>query len=170
MELDQQEEVADRRRLEALEQEIQERKYREKELLKVMEQRQARMRHQTAVINRRKAGETRLENQRQNALEQIRIAEEQIADLPNATGYSHKKLDELEVQIADKKSELECPVCFEEAVPPILQYSPCVAQHLVSVPSVGTSKLLMLKRLSQSSTCFNSRLAANAGLPTQWPC
>ena len=122
LELDQQEEVADRRRLEALEQEIQERKYREKELLKVMEQRQARMRHQTAVINRRKAGETRLENQRQNALEQIRIAEEQIADLPNATGYSHKKLDELEVQIADKKSELECPVCFEEAVPPILQY------------------------------------------------
>ena len=170
LELDQQEEVADRRRLEALEQEIQERKYRKKELLKVMEQRQARMRHQTAVINWRKARETRLENQRQNALEQIRIAEEQIADLPNATGYSHKKLDELEVQIADKKSELECPVCFEEAVPPILQYSPCVAQHLVSVPSVGTSKLLMLKRLSQSSTCFNSRLAANAGLPTQRPC
>ena len=36
LELDQQEEVADRRRLEALEQEIQERKYRKKELLKVM--------------------------------------------------------------------------------------------------------------------------------------
>ena len=53
LELDQQEEVADRQRLEALEQEIQERKYRKKELLKVMEQRQARMRHQTAVINRR---------------------------------------------------------------------------------------------------------------------
>ena len=89
MELDQQEEVADRRRLEALEQEIQERKYREKELLKVMEQRQARMRHQTAAIDWQKATETRLENQRQNALEQIRIAEEQIADLPNATGYSY---------------------------------------------------------------------------------
>ena len=43
MELDQQEEVADRRRLEALEQEIQERKYRKKELLKVMEQSRGRL-------------------------------------------------------------------------------------------------------------------------------
>ena len=124
----QQEEEEDRRRLEALEQEIQERKYRKKELLKVKEQRQARMRHQTAVINRRKARETRLGDQRQNALEQIRIAEEQIADLPNATGYSQEKLNELEDQIAAKKGELECPVCYEEAVPPIYT---CVAQHLV---------------------------------------
>ena len=124
LEKKQQEEEEDRRRLEALEQEIQEKKYRKKELLKVKEQRQARMRQQTAVMNRRKARETRLGNQRQNALEQIRIAEEQIADLPNATGYSQEKLNELEDQIAVKKGELECPVCYEEAVPPIY---PCVA-------------------------------------------
>merc|ERR1719209_1278644 len=55
-------------------------------------------------------------------------AEQQIADLPNAFGYSQEKLQELEDQIAAKQSELECPVCYEEAAPPIYT---CVAQHLV---------------------------------------
>merc|ERR1719209_529964 len=125
-----QEEETDRRRLEALEQEIQERKYRKKELLKIKEERQLWFRHQMFVLNWRKAEETRLGDQLQSALTQIEIAEQQIADLPNASGYSQDKLQELEDQIAAKKTELECPVCYEEAAPPI--YS-CVAQHLVCV-------------------------------------
>ena len=131
-----------------------------------MEQRQVWMRHQTAVINRRKARETRLENQRQNALEQIRIAEEQIADLPNATGYSYKKLDELEVQIADKKSELECPVCFEEAVPPIYA---CVAQHLVCAKCrykqvINVEKIIAILHRLQLETCGECRTPYPAAL------
>ena len=66
--------------------------------------------------------------QRQSTLRQIKTAEQQIADLPNASGYSQEKLQELEDQIAAKQSELECPVCYEEAAPPIYT---CVAQHLV---------------------------------------
>jgi len=123
-----QEEETDRRRLEALEQEIQERKYRKKELLKIKEERQLWFRHQMFVMNWRKAEETRLGDQLQSALTQIEIAEQQIADLPNASGYSQEKLQELEDQIAAKRSELECPVCYEEAAPPIYT---CVAQHLV---------------------------------------
>jgi len=123
-----QEEEADRRRLEALEQEIQERKYRKKELLRVKEERLLWFKHQMIVMNCRKAEETRLGDQLQSALTQIKTAEQQIADLPNASGYSQEKLQELEDQIAAKKSELECPVCYEEAAPPIYT---CVAQHLV---------------------------------------
>ena len=79
-------------------------------------------------MNRRKAEEITLEIQRQSALRQIKTAEQQIADLPNASGYSEEKLQELEDQIAAKRSELECSVCYEEAAPPIYT---CVAQHLV---------------------------------------
>jgi len=123
-----QEKEADRRRLEALEQEIQERKYRKKELLKIKEKRQEKIGGRLFLLNRRKAEEITLEIQRQSALRQIKTAEQQIADLPNASGYSQEKLQELEDQIAAKKSELECPVCYEEAAPPIYT---CVAQHLV---------------------------------------
>jgi len=122
------EEEVDRLRLEALEQEIQERKYRKKELLKIKEKRQEKIGGRLFLLNRRKAEEITLEIQRQSALRQIKTAEQQIADLPNASGYSQEKLQELEDQIAAKKGELECPVCYEEAAPPIYT---CVAQHLV---------------------------------------
>ena len=122
------EEEADRRRLEALEQEIQERKYRKKELLKIKEKRQRKIGGRLFLLNRLKAKEITLGVQRQSTLRQIKSAEQQIANLPNASGYSQEKLQELEDQIAAKRSELECPVCYEEAAPPIYT---CVAQHLV---------------------------------------
>ena len=122
------EEEADRRRLEALELEIQERKYRKKELLRVKEARQVMIRGRLILLNRRKNEEISLGVQCQSTLRQINSAEQQIANLPNASGYSQEKLQELEDQIAAKKSELECPVCYEEAAPPIYT---CVAQHLV---------------------------------------
>ena len=114
--------------LEALELEIQERKYRKKELLRVKEERQVMIRGRLILLNRRKNEEISLGVQRQSTLRQIKTAEQQIADLPNASGYSQEKLQELEDQIAAKQSELECPVCYEEAAPPIYT---CVAQHLV---------------------------------------
>ena len=122
------EEEADRRRLEALELEIQERKYRKKELLRVKEARQVMIRGRLILLNRRKNEEISLGVQCQSTLRQINSAEQQIANLPNASGYSQEKLGELEDQIAAKRSELECPVCYEEAAPPIYT---CVAQHLV---------------------------------------
>jgi len=123
-----QEKEADRRRLEALEQEIQERKYRKMELLETKAKRQVKIGGRLFLLNRQKAEEITLGVQRQSILRQIKTVEKQIADLPNASGYSQEKLEVLEDQIAAKRSELECPVCYEEAAPPIYT---CVAQHLV---------------------------------------
>jgi len=123
-----QEKETDRRRLEALELEIQERKYRKRELLKIQEKRQVKIWGRLFLLNRQKAEEITLGVQRQSISRQIKTVEKQIADLPNASGYSQEKLQELEDQIAAKRSELECPVCYEEAAPPIYT---CVAQHLV---------------------------------------
>ena len=111
--------------MEALELEIQERKYRKKELLRVKEARQVMIRGRLILLNRQKNEEISLGVQCQSTLRQIKSAEQQIANLPNASGYSQEKLQELEDQIAAKRSELECPVCYEEAAPPIYT---CVAQ------------------------------------------
>jgi len=58
----------------------------------------------------------------------VKKFEKNLADLPSAPGFSHDVVNLLDDQIASKRKELKCPVCFEEAAPPI--YS-CVAQHLV---------------------------------------
>ena len=54
--------------------------------------------------------------------------EEEIATLPSAPGFNQDMLSLLNDQIATKRSELMCPVCFEESAPPIFS---CTAQHLV---------------------------------------
>jgi len=58
----------------------------------------------------------------------VKKFEKNLADLPSAPGFSQDVVSLLDNQIAAKRKELLCPVCLEEAVPPI--YS-CVAQHLV---------------------------------------
>ena len=51
-----------------------------------------------------------------------------MEDLPSDSGFSQDVSILLDDQIATRRKELECPVCLEEAAPPI--YS-CIAQHLV---------------------------------------
>ena len=71
----------------------------------------------------------RLERQHEEAKVRIVEVEKKIADLPTATAdYSQEMLSILEKQIAVKRRELECPICFEESTPPIYT---CVAQHLI---------------------------------------
>merc|ERR1719432_299955 len=71
---------------------------------------------------------TRLKRQREEAKLEVEKVEKEIADLPAAPGYSQDMLTLLDNQIAAKRRELECPVCFEESAPPIYT---CNAQHLV---------------------------------------
>ena len=58
----------------------------------------------------------------------VKMLEKNLVDLPSAHGFSQDYVSLLDDQIATRRKELECPVCLEEAAPPI--YS-CVAQHLV---------------------------------------
>ena len=58
----------------------------------------------------------------------IKKLEIKMEDLPSDSGFSQDVISLLDDQIATRRKELECPVCLEEAAPPI--YS-CVAQHLV---------------------------------------
>merc|ERR1719209_2861539 len=67
-----QEEETDRLRLEALELEIQERKYRKKELLKIKEERQVKIGGRLFLLNRHKAKEITLGVLRQSTLRQIK--------------------------------------------------------------------------------------------------
>ena len=74
---------------------------------------------------RKELGETRLKSQR---------ISEQMCELQAAFGYDMMKLEleleSLEKQIAEKKVELECPICFKLCAPPIYT---CQAQHLVCI-------------------------------------
>ena len=79
-------------------------------------------------INMRELEETSLEGRLSEANLNIKKFEQEIADLPAAPGYSQDMLSLLDSQIAGKRRELECPVCFEESAPPIYT---CTAQHLV---------------------------------------
>ena len=58
----------------------------------------------------------------------IKKLEIKMEDLPSNSGFSQDVSILLDDQIATRRKELECPVCLEEAAPPI--YS-CIAQHLV---------------------------------------
>ena len=71
---------------------------------------------------------SRLEGRLEEVKHLIEEVEKKIADLPTAPVYSQEMLSILEKQIAVKRKELECPVCFEESAPPIYT---CVAQHLI---------------------------------------
>jgi len=72
----------------------------------------------------------------------VKELEKNLVDLPSARGFSQDYVSLLDDQIATRRKELECPVCLEEAAPPI--YS-CVAQHLVC----GNCRL----RLRQCAIC-----------------
>ena len=59
---------------------------------------------------------------------------EQVVQLQTAFGYDSMKLEveleSLEKQIAEKKVDLECPICFKLCAPPIYT---CQNQHLVCI-------------------------------------
>ena len=81
---------------------------------------------QNQLMNiRKELDETRLKSQR---------ISEQMVELQAAFGYDALKLEleleNLEKQIAEKKVELECPICFKLCAPPIYT---CQAQHLVCI-------------------------------------
>lgn len=78
------------------------------------------------LMNTRKdLGEAKLKSQR---------ISEQVVELQTAFGYDSMKLEleleNLEKQIAEKKVELECPICFKLSAPPIYT---CQAQHLICI-------------------------------------
>ena len=79
-------------------------------------------------ISIRELEETSLKGKLDKANLNVKKFDQEIADLPAAPGYSQDMLSLLDSQIAGKKRELECPVCFEESAPPIYT---CTAQHLV---------------------------------------
>jgi len=81
-----------------------------------------------AAISMSKEKGTMLERQLDEAKLKVEKVEKEIADLPSAPGYSPDMLSLLDNQIAAKRRELECPVCFEECATPIYT---CNAQHLV---------------------------------------
>ena len=83
--------------------------------------------HQAAIDKGEKAGQI-LERRLEKMKLTVRRFEEEIAVLPSAPGYSKDLASLLDEQIAAKRSELVCPVCFEQCAPPIFS---CIAQHLV---------------------------------------
>jgi len=96
--------------------------------LKLKAEKQLLAKDDEAAINMSKEKGTRLESQLGEAKLEVKAVEKEIADLPNAPGYNQDMLSLLDNQIAAKRRELECPVCFEECAPPIYT---CNAQHLV---------------------------------------
>ena len=81
---------------------------------------------QNQLMNiRKELDETRLKSQG---------ISEQMVELQAAFGYDAMKLEleleNLEKQIAEKKVELECSICFKLCAPPIYT---CQAQHLVCI-------------------------------------
>ena len=81
-----------------------------------------------AVIKGKEAQKAKLQAKFEEVENKVKKLDEQIAGLPSASGYSQDVLSLLNDQIAAKRKELECPVCFEESQPPIYT---CSAQHLV---------------------------------------
>ena len=79
-------------------------------------------------ISIRELEDTSLKGKLDEANLNVKKFDQEIADLPAAPGYSQDMLSLLDSQIAGKKRELECPVCFEVSAPPIYT---CTAQHLV---------------------------------------
>ena len=83
------------------------------------------MKENQLMNTRKDLGEAKLKSQR---------ISEQVVELQTAFGYDSMKLEleleNLEKQIAEKKVELECPICFKLSAPPIYT---CQAQHLICI-------------------------------------
>ena len=99
-----------------------------KELEDGQSARQAVILEHQAVLKRKEAQRANLKAKFEEVENNVKKLDEQIAGLPSSPGYSQDVLSLLNVQIAAKRKELECPVCFEECQPPIYT---CSAQHLV---------------------------------------
>ena len=89
-----------------------------KELVKKLEDGQSArqiviLKHQ-AAIKEKEAQRANLKAKFEEVENNVKKLDEQIAGLPSSLGYSQDVLSLLNVQIAAKRKELECPVCFEE--------------------------------------------------------
>jgi len=80
------------------------------------------------IVEMKEAQQGKLRAKFKEVEKNVKKLDEQIAGLPSASGYSQDVLSLLDEQIAAKRKELECPVCFEECLPPIYT---CSAQHLI---------------------------------------
>jgi len=118
----------DKKRIERLNTEQQRIQKEKEEIIRGQRQRQ-RVIQQYRSILRSMEGKTRtLKEKLEETNINVRNLEKDLADIPSAHGFSQDVVSLLDNQIAAKRKELVCPVCLEEAVPPI--YS-CIAQHLV---------------------------------------
>ena len=122
------EEKSYKKQAEAFEVEIQVLQQKKDDVLKLKaEKRELARSDQVAIYMREEQG-TRLERKLEEVKVKVQKFDQEIADLPAAPGYSQDMLNLLDSQITAKRSELECPVCFEESAPPIYT---CISQHLV---------------------------------------
>ena len=122
------EEKSYKKQAEAYEVEIQALQQKKADVLKLKAEKRELARSGQAAINRQEKQGTALEKNLDQAKFKVKKVEQEIADLPAAHGYNQDMLSLLDNQIADKRRELECPVCFEECAPPIYT---CTSQHLV---------------------------------------
>ena len=122
------EEKSYKKQAEAYEVEIQALQQKKDDVLKLKaEKRKLALSDQVAIDMREEQG-SRLERKLDEVKVKVKKFDQEIADLPAAPGYSQDMLNLLDSQIAAKRSDLECPVCFEESAPPIYT---CISQHLV---------------------------------------
>ena len=122
------EEKSYKKQAEAYEVEIQALQQKKDDVLKLKVEKRELAQSDQFTINMREKQGTRLERKLDEVKAKVKKFDQEIADLPAAPGYSQDMLNLLDSQIAGKRSELECPVCFEESAPPIYT---CISQHLV---------------------------------------
>ena len=99
-----------------------------KEIAKIQVARKAVISKHRDNLIEKAATQRALKEELEETNKHIQKLEIKMEDLPSDPGFSPDVISLLDDQIATRRKELECPVCLEEAAPPI--YS-CVAQHLV---------------------------------------
>ena len=122
------EEKSFQKQAETFEVEIQALLQRKADVLKLKAEKQELAISDEVAIHKREEQAARLGRKLDEAKDNLKKVDQEIADLPAAPGYSQDMLSLLDNQIADKRRELECPVCFEECAPPIYT---CMSQHIV---------------------------------------
>ena len=118
----------DKKRIERLNTEQQRIQEVKEEIMKGQAERQRVIQQYQASLKRREGRMRHLKEKLEETSNNVRKLEKNLEDLPSAPGFSQDYVSLLDNQIATRRKELECPVCFDEVAPPIYT---CVAQHLV---------------------------------------
>ena len=118
----------DKKRIERLNTEQQRIQNVKEEIMEGQAERQRIIQRCQASLKRREGRMRHLKEKLEETSNSVRKLEKNLEDLPSAPGFSQDYVSLLDNQIATRRKELECPVCFDEVAPPIYT---CVAQHLV---------------------------------------